>query len=472
MTGERLSDTETLMWRLEADPWFNSSFGALSQLSGSVDIAYLTARLLRAVARVPRLRQRVVERSGDNPAWETDPEFELAHHLRHTALPRKANERDLLDLAARLVADPLDRTRPLWQFHVLELPDGDSAILTKFHHSVTDGEGGVQVALEYLDLDEGRQPVESIEELNEQLAELLDAERPAEPLDALAQAVRDTATRHASRWRSLAGEAAMYVADPRRVADQAGGAMETLRRLTDDLPTGKGEGAALWKGRSRGRALQHIGLDLAASLDAARQLGGTLNDLLLTGVSMAAASFHAERGETLERLNASFIMSTRDEGTGVGNAFTPSPIELPGAGLGTRDRFALIAGRTEGAKSRGTQRSELQAALAGPARFVPASALSAIARRQAARIDVATSNLRSAPIPLWVGGAAVEHNVPIGPVAGTAANVTLMSYADRADIGLHLDPAAIDDPEDFRDVLASALEELTGKAPLSGPCQA
>jgi len=471
VTGERLSDTEALMWRLESDPWFRSSFGALSRVDGRVDVDYLTARLVRAVLRVPRLRKRLVERPGDNPAWETDPEFELSHHVRHSALPEGSTTQDLLDFGARLVADPLDRSRPLWQFHIIDLPGGDGAVLTKFHHSVTDGEGGVQVALEYLDLDDGRQPVASVDELAAELTQTIDEERPPQPLDALAQAVRDTAGRHLSRWRSLAGEAAMYVADPQRVGDQATSAIETLRRLTDDLPVGPGA-ADLWAERSRRRSLSHIGIALEPSLDAARRRGGTLNDVLLTAVSMAADACHSAEGATLERLHTSFIMSNRDADTGVGNAFTPSAIELPGAGLTVEDRFALIAGRTEESKSRGSQRSDLQAALAGPARFVPATALSALARRQAGRIDIATSNLRSAPVPLWVGGAAVRHNVPIGPVAGTAANVTLMSYADRADIGVHVDPTAITDPPGFRDALASALEELTGNPPLLDGAQA
>ncbi|MDG2112882.1 MAG: WS/DGAT domain-containing protein, partial [Actinomycetota bacterium] len=196
------------------------------------------------------------------------------------------------------------------------------------------------------------------------------------------------------------------------------------------------------------------------ALGSARSRGGTLNDLLLTAVSAAADAYHAERDTELDRLQATFIISTRDESTGIGNAFSPSPVELPGAGLDLDERFVLIAGRAEQAKEGGTERSELQAALAGPARFVPASALAAFGRRQARRVDIATSNLRSAPARLWVGGAPARYNVPIGPVAGTACNITLMSYADRADLGLHLDPRAIEAPGAFRDHVEAALEGL------------
>lgn len=448
------------MWRLEVDPWFQSSFGALTVLDGPIDLEYLQARLLTAVARIPRLRQRIIERPGENPGWQTDAEFDLDHHLRSVGLPAPGDERQLLDFACRVVADPLDRTRPLWQFHVIEgLPNGRTAVLTKLHHSLTDGEGGVQIALEYMDLSQERTPVAPTAELEDELRILLESEAPAEATNELRHTMRDAADRQLGRFRSVLGEAAMYAADPRRITEQAGDALGALRRLSDDLPSGEPT-TSLWGTRSRHRHLEHVGLDLQAGLAAARQRGGTLNDLLLTAVSAAADSYHAAHEIELDRLQGTFIISTRDDSTGVGNAFSPSPVELPGAGLSLDDRFALIAGRTEEAKQAGTGRSELQTALAGPARFIPASALAAFGRRQARRVDVAMSNLRSAPIPLWVGGAGTAYNVPIGPVAGTACNITLMSYADRADIGLHIDPAAIDSPSEFRACIASAIDEL------------
>ena len=457
MTEAHLSDPETLMWRLETDPWFQSSFGALSVLDGPVDFDYLECRLLAAVIKLPRLRQRLVERPTSNPEWQTDVEFDLRHHLRRSALATGENP---LDVAARLVEDPLDRTRPLWQFHVLEgLGDGRSAVLTKFHHSLTDGEGGVQIALEYMDLQPERTPTADRSELLVQLRDVLESERPSDSGDALGHALRDTASRQIRRWRDVAGEAAMFLADPARIPEQAGAAMASLRQLSEELPSSEPT-STLWRDRSRRRQLRHIGFELAPALQAARELGGTLNDLLLTAVSIAAVEYHREHDTTLDRLQGSYVISTRGDDSAAGNAFAPTAIELPGEGLASRERFALIAGRAEATKASGNQRSDLQTALAGPARLIPMASLLALARRHARRIDIATSNLRSAPVPIWVGGAVALSSVPIGPVAGTACNVTLMSYADRADIGLHIDPEAIADADLWRDCVVNAFGKL------------
>ena len=99
-------------------------------------------------------------------------------------------------------------------------------------------------------------------------------------------------------------------------------------------------------------------------------------------------------------------------------------------------------------------------ALAGLANLMPTSVLTQVARSQAARLDFATSNLRGAPIPTYVSGALVERMVIMGPVAGTAMNITTMSYAGDLHIGLFIDPVAVDDPDDLRSCIEAAYEKL------------
>ena len=83
-----------------------------------------------------------------------DPNFDLHHHIRHVALPAPGTMRQLLDLASLLTADAFDRTRPLWQFVVVDgIRGGKSALIEKLHHTIVDGEGGVQLSLQFLDLE-------------------------------------------------------------------------------------------------------------------------------------------------------------------------------------------------------------------------------------------------------------------------------------------------------------------------------
>ncbi|MGA1077354.1 MAG: wax ester/triacylglycerol synthase domain-containing protein [Ilumatobacteraceae bacterium] len=111
-----MSSAEGLMWRLEKDPYLSSTFGTVLVLDRPPDVDALRRRMELASRRVPRLRQRV--RSGPTnlapPVWVDDSDFDIDRHVRRIACPAPGGLQDLLDLASRLVADPLDRTRPLW----------------------------------------------------------------------------------------------------------------------------------------------------------------------------------------------------------------------------------------------------------------------------------------------------------------------------------------------------------------------
>jgi hypothetical protein len=94
-------------------------------------------------------------------------------------------------------------------------------------------------------------------------------------------------------------------------------------------------------------------------------------------------------------------------------------------------------------------------AVSGLANLLPTSVVTGIARSQAAAVDFATSNVRGAPIEVYVAGGKALAAYPMGPVAGTAWNITLMSYGGTLNVGVHSDPAAVTDP----DLLIRCLKE-------------
>ena len=98
--------------------------------------------------------------------------------------------------------------------------------------------------------------------------------------------------------------------------------------------------------------------------------------------------------------------------------------------------------------------------MAGVAKLLPTSVVTRAARARAAHQDFATSNLRGAPIPLYVSGALVTDLISMGPVAGTAANATGISYNGGFTIGLFVDPVAVDAPGDFRDAVDESFREI------------
>src|SRR5690349_7874329 len=162
-----MSDLEALMWRLEKDPHLWSTFGSVTLLDRAPDLERLRARLARAPRALPRLRQRVrpaVANLGA-PYWVDDGDFDVVHHVRRVGAPPPGGPEELSQLVVDLMSTPFDRTRPLWEFVVVEgLDGGQAALVEKLHHTVTDGEGGLRLSLEFLDLE--RNPAPPLEELD------------------------------------------------------------------------------------------------------------------------------------------------------------------------------------------------------------------------------------------------------------------------------------------------------------------
>ena len=156
---DRMSDHEALMWSIEKDPWLNPNGASLTILDRPLDLDHFRATMRNAVVKMPRLYERVVPGLArlSPPAWAPDPEFDIDFHVRHVELPAPGSERELLDLAARLYQEPLDRTRPLWRFVVIDgVEGGRSALWAIMHHAISDGIGQLRMAELYQQLDPER----------------------------------------------------------------------------------------------------------------------------------------------------------------------------------------------------------------------------------------------------------------------------------------------------------------------------
>ena len=104
---------------------------------------------------VPRYRQKVrfVPFELGRPVWVDDPHFNIEYHLRHTALPSPGGESELRKLVGRVMAQQLDRSKPLWEIWVVEgLEDGRWAMLAKTHHALVDGVSGTDLLAVIMDL--------------------------------------------------------------------------------------------------------------------------------------------------------------------------------------------------------------------------------------------------------------------------------------------------------------------------------
>src|SRR5438067_332689 len=128
---------------------------------------------------VPRFRKKLAWVPGDQgrPVWVDDPLFDLRFHLRHTGLPRPGGMEQALRLAGRVMSLPLDRTRPLWEMWLFDLPEGRKGLIQKTHHCLIDGMSGVDLGTVLLDLERDPPPAPPAPEWSPE-----PAPTPAQPL--------------------------------------------------------------------------------------------------------------------------------------------------------------------------------------------------------------------------------------------------------------------------------------------------
>src|SRR4051794_10069644 len=103
---------------------------------------------------VPRYRQRVVEVPGHlaNPVWVDDADFDVAYHVRRSAVPRPGTDEQLCALVSRVTSQPLDRARPLWEIYLVEgLSQNRVAVITKTHPALVDGLSAIDIGQVLLD---------------------------------------------------------------------------------------------------------------------------------------------------------------------------------------------------------------------------------------------------------------------------------------------------------------------------------
>src|SRR3954463_16568451 len=105
---------------------------------------------------VPRYRHKLAfpPLETGRPVWIDDPSFNLAYHVRHTALPHPGSEEQLRALAARIHSQRLDRAKPLWETWLVQgLEDNRFALISKTHHALVDGISGVDISTVLFDLE-------------------------------------------------------------------------------------------------------------------------------------------------------------------------------------------------------------------------------------------------------------------------------------------------------------------------------
>lgn len=453
----RMSDSDALMWHIEKDPLLRSTITALTVLDQAPDRERLLDKLERGTRLVPRLRQRVVGNvfSLAPPRWEIDPNFDLRYHVRWTNLGGDGSLRDVLDIAEPVAMQGFDRARPLWEFVVVEgLADGRAALIQKLHHAITDGVGGVAIAMLLLDLE--RDP-EGADEPMPPLPEgkvLTPAERTVDAIGHIARRNLGIARRARS---TLTGAAAGAASDPLAVVRGIGDAAASVARMVSPATEPL---SPLMRSRSLSVHFDTLTFPLADLKAAAKKADGRLNDAFVAGVAGGLRRYHTLHDAPVEALRMNMPINVRTDETEnvAGNQFAPARFPVP---VSIEDPVeAMTAIRELVAGQRGEPALALLEPMSGLLNRLPTTVTTSIFGSMLKGVDFTTSNVPGAPIPVFMAGAEIEMMVPFGPLAGAAVNVTLLSNRDEVHLGVNSDLAAVPDPDVLRGCLQDSFDEL------------
>lgn len=450
-----MGDSDGIMWTIERDPNLRSTITAILLLDGTPDWERLRERVDRTTHLIPRLRQRVVEpplRLAP-PRWVTDGRFDLDYHLRRIVAPEPADLDRVLRLAESLSARAFDPERPLWEALLCEgLDDGRAAYIIKLHHSVTDGIGGMRLLSFLVDLE--REPAARPPDAPIPAAEHLST--TGLTVDAAAYTGRKLVAGALDVAASAARVALATVVDPlgtaRRAAEMTRSIGHVLAPITTTL-------SPVMRERSLRRHFAAFELPLEAMKRAAHSTGGTLNDAFVAAAAGGLHRYHVRHGEPVPELRVTMPISTRnvDDPLG-GNRFMPARFTIPVAIGDPAERVRRV-----GEVCRAwTNEPALPVtdALATVLDHLPGRVTTLVFGSMLERIDCLVTNVPGSPVPLYLVGTAVENLWAMAPTMGAAANLALLSYVDRCELGIVADTAAVPDPDVLVECLRESFDEI------------
>ncbi|GAA3244586.1 wax ester/triacylglycerol synthase family O-acyltransferase [Pseudonocardia petroleophila] len=443
------------------------------------DYDTLVGLIEQRIALVPRYRQKVrhVPANLARPVWVDDVDFDVAYHVRRSALPKPGSDDQLTELVARLMSRPLDPTRPLWEMYLVEgLERGRSAILTKTHQAMVDGISAIDIG-----------------------QVILDISTPEE--DAAAPKGRGGARgpgTHPELWMPrpeptdvelVMGAVAEAVARPGLVVENAVAAAGDAVATVGKVASGFGQLFSMARTASRRAPGTPLNVDISTQrrfaiarteLEDYRRVraahGCTVNDVVLSVVAGALRDWLLSRGEPVRSgssVRAMVPLSVRGEadvpstatagslGNRVSSFIVDLPVGEPSPVVRLHHVTHAMREHTASAHSVGADTLVRIGGFAPPTlHALGARAASGMSKRI---FNLVVTNVPGPQFPLYAAGARMLEMFPVVPLAkGQALAIGLTSYDGGVYYGFNGDRDAMPDVEVLAGLVDEALDELVG----------
>jgi diacylglycerol O-acyltransferase / wax synthase len=417
--------------------------------TGSFSVDTVRKVLQRRLHRFEPMRRILVETpyAFHHPMWRENCPVDLAYHVRPLRLPAPGGRRELDDAIAKLIEQPLDRTRPLWEIYVVDgLADGRIAVVTKIHHALADGVASANLLAGALDRPEAFDAGEF------------------DPLPSKIRLLWDAICDHVRQIAQLPSLLRYTGSGVRRVR-------HTRQNGSDDVARRKAPKCFMNHRLTTRRRFATASVPFADAKRVTRQLGCTINDLIL---AMSAGAVRELRlgydGRSDTRLVAMVpVCLDSSPGRSAGNNFTQIAVALPADVADPLQRVKHSHHAAIAAKQLHT--------LQGPElwtrwfAYMPpglARLLSGWMARTDAHNKMQNLVVSNVPGPreiVTVAGTTVAEFYSVGPlVAGSGLNITVWSYADQLNISVLADAATLTDAHEVTEAMRRELAQISSAA--------
>ncbi|MGX9792872.1 WS/DGAT/MGAT family O-acyltransferase [Mycobacterium sp. MMS18-G62] len=394
-----------------------------------------------------------------HPMWLEKCPVDLDYHLRRLRVPNPGGRRELDEVIGHIASTPLDRSRPLWEFHFAEgMADGRFALIGKVHHTLADGVASANLLARLMDLAGSAQ---------DESHDYVVCEQPSKT-ELLWEAQRDH-FRQMAAIPQLVSDAVRGVSRVRRHSKQRSDHPD-IAKIFDAPPT------FLNHVVSPVRTFATATVSLAEIKETAKHLGVTFNDVVL---AMAAGGLRElllrYDGRADRPIVATVPVSTdksaeRITGNEIGGIIVSLPVHIDDP----LKRVNLTSLATTRAKEDNDLLGpELQGRMMD---YLPPPLAPAMFRAQSKRashnrlMNVAVSNVPGPRRRGHIGGAPVSEIYSVGVLsAGSAFNMTVWSYVDQLDIAVLSDDATFKDTHEATDAMIHAFSEIRRACGLAEP---
>lgn len=406
-----------------------------------------------------RFRQTAVD-AASGACWVEDEDFDLRSHVRRIGLPGKADRRELEILVAELASSPLDKARPLWQFHLVENYAEGPALICRIHHCIADGIALVQVFLSLTDeTPQGRPSARKPEAWKQRRsAESAVFQRLLEP-------ARDGLGFVRHLGEQLIEEGLRIIEEPARAGRYAVEAAEIIRELGHSLSL-PDDPASRLKGRLgiRKQAAWAEPLALDEVKAVSKAFGCTVNDVLIAAVTGALRRYliaHGDAPAELQDIRATVPVNLRplEHAPELGNHFGLVFLSLPLASENPLERLYLVNTRMENLKS--SKQAAVTFGLLSALGMGPSALQKPVLELLSNKASTVLTNVPGPQHPLWLAGARMKEMMFWVPQNGKIGlGISILSYNGQVFFGVISDRRLVPDPAGIIEQFHPEFEKL------------